>query len=674
MKRLLTILALLCAVSAPSAEIITATVTVTNFSGTATNGTDTIVVNGVTRTWTNLTAVNPSAFILGTNNMLRAFTNTFNQFSLYPWANLSLKTNTTNSLKLTGLPGGALAASVGGVWGTISLSTNSTATNTYDVRVPLSSYGGSARTNVASGLIEATIYASNAVPPNSAAMTNYIGLTNVQTFGNKTITNSTLSLTSILHSVKMSFDNSDRLHFTSGAGFGTNYLAVSEDTASPGLYDATTGLAYTNATYTAYADFINWGTMLTLLPLVRSNYVTLAINTWGSTNIYTNVTSATVFRNGFLSTGAVVSASQQYGSNYVAADVGGLITNRAFVVNAGAGVNSNSVLIRPALTNASGEFSSLLATSLTAHAANISNANVVASSLTATNPQSYGGRSTNEAIDRPFLTNATLSGTHTLGGAIAIPRYDISTLANGNNIAVPFGSNSYIRLSGTLTASAAICGIVGSGSSGGTDGQFLDIFNDTGYAVTLAVNTADPVPANRLSTLSGADVTIEYPGWAKLHYDTSVARWRVKALWPVTATATNLPANFASLLVTNTVSASNFVIAINTLLVATNSTANSNLTINWDQGTQDIYATNNLSLTNQTGLATGTNKNTTLFITPLLVTRTIVYPTLGGASFGQRWFTNINSPMWTTLTAGNVYAVSLTARGTNVHATISEWK
>ena len=107
---------------------------------------------------------------------------------------------------------------------------------------------------------------------------------------------------------------------------------------------------------------------------------------------------------------------------------------------------------------------------------------------------------------------------------------------------------------------------------------------------------------------------------------------------------------------------------------ATNGSVNTNLTVNFDQAVEDWYPTNNISLTNFSGLDANRSKSIVRFITPQLVNRTVVYPTLGGASFGSYWYTNDNSFMWGTLTSGVTYAISLTTRGTNVHASITKWK
>ena len=147
-------------------------------------------------------------------------------------------------------------------------------------------------------------------------------------------------------------------------------------------------------------------------------------------------------------------------------------------------------------------------------------------------------------------TNTTFTGTNRLDGSIAWTRRDLSTLGNGNNIAVPFGTNAFVRLTGTLTDVASICGIVGGATTGGQNGQLFEVLNDTGYTVTFAVNTIDPVPANRIEN-SGGDVAITSGGSIGLIYETD--RWRITGTWPTVSSVTNLSLASGSM-ATNTAS------------------------------------------------------------------------------------------------------------------------
>jgi hypothetical protein len=100
----------------------------------------------------------------------------------------------------------------------------------------------------------------------------------------------------------------------------------------------------------------------------------------------------------------------------------------------------------------------------------------------------------------------------------------------------------------------------------------------------------------------------------------------------------------------------------------------SNLTVNFATNKYYFLLTNNVTLTNFSGLATNTGGDVTMILEPVLVNRGVGYPTLGGASFGIYANTNANVPMWGTLTNGRKYALSISAYGTNTFWSISEWR
>jgi hypothetical protein len=103
----------------------------------------------------------------------------------------------------------------------------------------------------------------------------------------------------------------------------------------------------------------------------------------------------------------------------------------------------------------------------------------------------------------------------------------------------------------------------------------------------------------------------------------------------------------------------------------------SNVVINMDVPGLEIYVTNQMTFTNFTGLVSGTTKTKAVW---LVVTaggpHAITYPS-DGASYGLYWATNClpqaNRP-YTSVTNGQTYVLSLTSRGTNVYAAMTEWK
>lgn len=105
--------------------------------------------------------------------------------------------------------------------------------------------------------------------------------------------------------------------------------------------------------------------------------------------------------------------------------------------------------------------------------------------------------------------------------------------------------------------------------------------------------------------------------------------------------------------------------------VATNSTANSNQTVNFNEGTREIYLTNNISITNFTGMLVGQNANVLWRVIPIGMNRNVVWPTAGASSFGMRFDTNAGSVLWPTFTNGMQYLLSFSGWNTNIVVTVS---
>lgn len=108
--------------------------------------------------------------------------------------------------------------------------------------------------------------------------------------------------------------------------------------------------------------------------------------------------------------------------------------------------------------------------------------------------------------------------------------------------------------------------------------------------------------------------------------------------------------------------------------VATNSTANTNITIDASLSFSVLYVTNNPSFTNWLSVGVGTNWNFTRIIKPMLVNRAAVWPALG-ATLGLFFQTNTGpgGTLWGTLTSGVTYAISGTTYDTNVLLSITAW-
>jgi hypothetical protein len=122
------------------------------------------------------------------------------------------------------------------------------------------------------------------------------------------------------------------------------------------------------------------------------------------------------------------------------------------------------------------------------------------------------------------VSNLVTRGTNTFpaGSDIAFGRYALTSLASGNNAAVPVGTNVFVQLSGP-TAAFTIAGINGQPNR---DGKLVVLYNDTGYPVTyLNQSGLDPVAANRIVTATSSDVVINGKTLAILFYNAAASRW-----------------------------------------------------------------------------------------------------------------------------------------------------
>lgn len=111
----------------------------------------------------------------------------------------------------------------------------------------------------------------------------------------------------------------------------------------------------------------------------------------------------------------------------------------------------------------------------------------------------------------------------TTGNDLSVPGRTIQpwvslTCANGANtdLALPEGTNFYI------TGPTGIFTI--SGLTNGADGRMVRLYNSVGFALTIA-NDATSTAANRILTLTGADVTTTTQGLVTLIYSSTASRW-----------------------------------------------------------------------------------------------------------------------------------------------------
>ena len=115
---------------------------------------------------------------------------------------------------------------------------------------------------------------------------------------------------------------------------------------------------------------------------------------------------------------------------------------------------------------------------------------------------------------------------------------------------------------------------------------------------------------------------------------------------------------------------------VETRLIPTNS-ALSNIVVNFAQtNTVELWVTNNLTFTNWVGISDSGSVPLLYLIRPQLITRGVNWGNLGlsNPGFGVAIATNANNALWTTLTNGKTYALSLTRVRTNIFPTLTLWE
>ena len=523
MKKLLFLFLLLPMLSR-GAEIITVTFTVTNAGGIMGN-TNTLVLNGDTRTFTNSTTASPSTLIQQTNTPAWAATNILNQIGQYSFGAgfYYTITNSTNVV-IRGTPSAAMVASLAGAWGTISYSTNQIATPTYIVRVPHTNESVTVRTNIASGLANYLNLSTNAVATNASALSNYVH----KGAGIQQVIRTSLQVTQ-LNGMVSALTNGywtnatlDKMTGTNGRFYGglqslgTGALStqLGTNTTAGGTESVAIGAsAYAPSNYT-----VAIGTSA-----VASNNYAMAI---GNGAIAGNVDSFAVGR----ATLAAGVASVAVGPGSVAdgwgsAAIGNgaeIVGSNSLAVGTGAAVSSDRSIAIGATTSVTATNSIAIG-----YAAAASHSNSVALggsvSTTASNQIRIG--TTAHVVSVPgrlegTITNGTYNGTNIWNGDISFPPTTSTSAATTNVLAT--GTNVILRVTGTPGAAWTLAGIAGPNR----DGLFRIIYNDTGFTLTVG-NEAGTAPdaSTRIRTMTGADVSTGTNSVCQFFYDSTRSRW-----------------------------------------------------------------------------------------------------------------------------------------------------
>lgn len=506
--------ALLTATAAQAAELVTVTVTVTN---APIGNTNTLTVNGSTRTFTNDVSASPGTLIQQTNSRPYTATNILNHAGQYPFGNGFYVTQTTETnVTIRGTPGTTMSASIAGLWGTISFSTQTVFTPTYVVRVPYTNEATAVRTNIASGIAEYLNLSTNRIATNAAALEYYVH----EGFGTQQVIRTSLQVTQ-LNGVVSALTN----------GYWTN-AALDKPTA-------------TNVS--VYGGFQSLGSG-SLSTLIGSNATASGIRSFAAGN------TADASGDDSLAIGTFSVA----GDMATAIGISAFATNSSVAVgNAAAAVRGNSVAINGSAAGANGfavlgevnadygialgasaDVETLGTNSLAlGHGALVQYSNSVAlgafSAVTASNQIRLGTSLHDVSIPGTITSSGVaqfqggVSNFVSLSGSTNILRGDLSfppttsTSASVTNV-LATGTNVILRITGTPGAAWTLAGISGPNR----DGLFRILYNDTGFTLTIG-NEAGTAPdaSTRIRTMTGADVSTGTNAVCQFFYDGTRSRW-----------------------------------------------------------------------------------------------------------------------------------------------------
>lgn len=491
----------LLAATAGAQQIVTATVTVTNTAGT-TNG-ETISVNGALRTITNSVSSSSTQVLLGTN-ITAATSNLFFFYVVSPAPLLTVATNSTNAILFRSYPGSALTILVSTNWATVSYTTN-TLTNFWPLRLPLETAEGNAmQTNLASATVRAvdSPKSTNAIHESSPVAVNLVGITNDQVVTGQKIFSSASGRWGGYVS------NSAGISGTFGnVSNGVHYSAV---LVSP---TSTNGVNYGNAFSSpgAASGAEQFGVGATASALQATALGASAAASGENSTAFGQ--SSTASGEAALAIGSFSEASE---INTVALGAFAAAASDSAVAignSASAGFTNSTAVGFNAITTRTNQ---VRLGSDTGSQVSVPQWLDVGGGLTVANG----------------TTNLLHSGTNRFpaGSDISFGRYANTSLANGNNAGVVFGTNVFVQLSGPSGAFTI------NGIAGGRDGKWIKGMNKTGLIWTIANESGvEPVAGNRIQTGTGADVSItNNPGVVTFIYDANANRWVIDSCnrWP----------------------------------------------------------------------------------------------------------------------------------------------
>lgn len=568
MKTLTTLFVFLFCLAACASDRITASITVTNLT---TNGM-TFTVNGNVRTFTTNVTVSSTQVLTNSDATgCGSKTNLFTQISLNLFSFVTPTSTGSNTFQLQGACGSALIVTASAGWASVSYSTQ-TCTTATSVISPFSAYPAvNTRTNTASQLVtDLNNYDTNAISQSAPIAGQLLGTSNTQTiYGAKDFNNTNSFFRGrIVQPIS-------ETNFLWGGFWQSGFFASPTTTnlVNYGSAFRSPGSAPSSEQIGAAASATGESSLAFGPVAIASGENSISI---GAGSIATTDGDIAIGPSAFAYFGLAVGPGTIATNNSAAFGIGARATglNSMALASSATASHSNSIAMGVnAATTASNQImlgapgiSTVVQNDLTVQTNATVGGNLVVggnasiggtltnlSALNATVATNLTVGVTNTVGDLQVNTNANVAGVLTAGVAsaftfsnknnfpagsdIAFGRFPISSLASGNNAAVPVGTNVLVEVSGP-SAAFNINGI-----ANGRDGKLLVLLNLSGQVMTIANESGtDPVAANRIRTLTGADLATFTNSICTLIYNASVSRWILLSAGTV-ATITNVNAS-----------------------------------------------------------------------------------------------------------------------------------
>lgn len=504
---------------------------------------NTVIINGDSRTW--LTNVSfPTNQIVITNSIGGNKTNLYTHIIAYPVTNnVELQMTSSNALVFVAQPNKPLTISISGTYATITYKTN-TVYAAEPVVMAFTVEPTSSRSNIASGLVTAIdVSATNQFSQTSYSLQGYTSLGQTQTLGNKTITNSSLNgalVTNAQAWVSNSYWQGGVITNASIQGGNVSNITAQRLTITSGTLTGATAVfeAAPSTVIISSTGALSSAIYIPTLSIVRK---------YGATNVPAGVGAGAV---GFYASdgvslrklgdlGFITLADATNGNSPAYFTLSTTPTNsntpviRMYLDETGLTV-SNRLTVPGTLTVGTGTVAvatiqsgtvtgSVFATSLAASSATLTNATIFAAALTATNGTNLGGFTSNTLVTSFVSSNGIIGGTNVLVGDLSTPFVTLSSASTTNVLAA--ATNVAVRITGSPGGAWVLAGI-----TGGRDGLEFEVYNKTGFTLTIAheAGTA-PNAATRIRTMTGSDVATGTNSYSCFKYDATDARWLLKS-------------------------------------------------------------------------------------------------------------------------------------------------